>query len=142
VIGLARSAIANNSVSVRTRFTEGLLAVRGDRVQLQQLVLNLVLNAVEAMSAVEGVRQLLLSTERSETYGVLVAVRDSGPGIYPERREDVFDAFYTTKIQRRRDGTVDLPVDRQRPWTPAMVDENEPRGAVFQFTLPIAARYS
>jgi nitrogen-specific signal transduction histidine kinase len=93
VIGLARGAIVKNGVSVQTRFTEGLPAVNRDRVQLQQVVLNLILNAVEAMSAVdEGVRELLLSTEQSETYGVLVAVRDSGPGIDPERRERVFDA--------------------------------------------------
>ena len=143
VIGLARSAIVKNGVSVQTRFTEGLPAVQGDRVQLQQVVLNLVLNAVEAMSAVdEGVRELLLSTERSETYGVLVAVRDSGPGIDPERREHVFDAFYTTKSSGVGMG---LSICRSiigahggRLW----VDENEPRGAVFQFTLPVAERNS
>ena len=143
VIGLARSAIAKNGVSVQTRLTEGLLAVHGDRVQLQQVVLNLILNAVEAMSAVdEGVRELLISTEQSETNGVLVAVRDSGPGIDPERRERVFDAFYTTKSSGVGMG---LSICRSiigahggRLW----VDENEPRGAVFQFTLPIAERNS
>jgi signal transduction histidine kinase len=143
VIGLARSAIATNGVSVQTRFTEGLPAVQGDRVQVQQVVLNLVLNAVEAMSAVdEGVRELLLSTEQSETYGVLVAVRDSGPGIDTERRQHVFDAFYTTKSSGVGMG---LSICRSiigahggRLW----VDENEPRGAVFQFTLPIAERNS
>jgi PAS domain S-box-containing protein len=143
VIGLARSAIAKNAVSVQTRFTEGLPAVQGDRVQLQQVVLNLILNAVEAMSAVdEGVRELLLSTERSETYGVLVAVRDSGPGIDTERRQHVFDAFYTTKSSGVGMG---LSICRSiigahggRLW----VDENEPRGAVFQFTLPISERNS
>ena len=143
VIGLARSAIVKNGVSVQTRLTEGLPAVHGDRVQLQQVVLNLILNAVEAMSAVdEGVRELLLSTERSERYGVLVAVRDSGPGIDPERREHVFEAFYTTKSSGVGMG---LSICRSivgahggRLW----VDENEPRGAVFRFTLPIAERNS
>ena len=143
VIGLARSAIAKNGVSVQTRFTEGLPAVHGDRVQLQQVVLNLVLNAVEAMSAVEeGVRKLLLSTERSETCGVLVAVRDSGPGIDPERREHVFDAFYTTKSSGVGMGLSVcrsiIGVHGGRLW----VEENEPRGAVFQFILPIAERNS
>ena len=140
---MARSAIAKNGVSVQTRFTEGLLAVQGDRVQLQQVVLNLILNAVEAMSAVdEGVRELLLSTEQSETCGILVAVRDSGPGIDPERRERVFDAFYTTKSSGVGMG---LSICRSiigahggRLW----VDENEPRGAVFRFTLPITERIS
>src|SRR5271154_3518033 len=84
VIGLARSAIAKIGVSVRTRLTEGLLAVEGDRVQLQQVLLNLVLNAAEAMSTVhEGTRDLLISAGQSGTNGVVVAVRDSGPGIDP-----------------------------------------------------------
>src|ERR1700761_355606 len=82
VIVLARSAIAKNGVSVQTRLTEGLAPVEGDRVQLQQVLLNLVLNAAEAMSAVdEGARELLISSEPSRTNGVLVRVRDSGPGI-------------------------------------------------------------
>ncbi len=98
VIVLARSAIAENGVSVQTRLTEGLAPVEGDRVQLQQVILNLILNAAEAMSAFdEGTRDLLISTEQSRTNGVLVAVRDSGPGIDPEHIERVFEAFYTTK---------------------------------------------
>ena len=137
VIGLARSAIAKNGVSVQTRLSEGLLAVQGDRVQLQQVVLNLLLNAVEAMSAVdEGVRELLLSTEQSPTNGVIVAVRDSGSGIDLDRIERVFEAFYTTKPAGMGMG---LSICRSiieshggRLWAEA----NEPRGAVFQFTLP------
>jgi signal transduction histidine kinase len=143
VIGLARSAIAENGVSMQTRLTEGLPAVHGDRVQLQQVVLNLILNAVEAMSAVDdGVRELLLCTEQSATYGVLVAVSDSGPGIDLERREQVFDAFYTTKSSGLGMG---LSICRSiigshggRLW----VDENEPRGAIFRFALPIGESYS
>jgi len=143
VIGLARSAITTNGVSLQTHLTAGFLAVQGDRVQLQQVVLNLILNAVEAMSAVDGgVRELSLSTERSDAYGVLVAVRDSGPGVDPERREQIFDAFYTTKSSGLGMG---LSICRSivsahggRLWA----DANEPRGAVFQFTLPIAERSS
>jgi C4-dicarboxylate-specific signal transduction histidine kinase len=143
VIGLARSAIVKNGVSVQTRFAEGLLAVQGDRVQLQQVVLNLLLNAVEAMSAVdEGVRELLLSTEQSPTNGVIVAVRDSGSGIDLDRIERVFEAFYTTKPAGMGMG---LSICRSiieshggRLWAEA----NEPRGAVFQFTLPSQERSS
>ena len=95
---LARSAIAENGVSVQTRLTDGLAPVEGDRVQLQQVILNLALNAVEALSAVdEGERELLISTEQRRTGGVLVAVRVSGPGIDPEHIERVFEASYTTK---------------------------------------------
>src|ERR1700674_3412596 len=137
VIGLAQSAIAKNGVSVQTRLTEGLAPVEGDRVQVQQVILNLILNATEAMSAVdEGERELLISTEQSRTNGVLVAVRDSGPGIDPEHIERVFDAFYTTKSSGMGMG---LSICRSiidahggRLWAAA----NEPRGTIFQFTLP------
>jgi signal transduction histidine kinase len=99
-------------------------------------LLNLILNAVEAMGSVEvGVRELLISTEQDQT-GVLVAVRDSGPGIDPAHLDRVFDAFYTTKSS----GTgMGLSICRSiihahggKLWAEA----NEPRGAVFQFTLP------
>jgi PAS domain S-box-containing protein len=136
VIVLARSAIAENGVTVQTRLREGLLPVEGDRVQLQQVLLNLVLNAAEAMSAVdEDARTLWISTEQNPAQ-VLVTVRDSGPGIDPEHIERVFDAFYTTKA----DGVgMGLSICRSiidahggRLWA----DANEPRGAAFQFTLP------
>jgi signal transduction histidine kinase len=138
VLVLARSAVTRNGVSVQT-FTEGLLPVQGDRVQLQQVVLNLILNAVEAIGSSDAGRQeLLISTEQSQANGVLVAVRDSGPGIDPEHLERVFDAFYTTKSSGVGMG---LSICRSiinahggRLWA----EPNEPRGAVFQFTLPIA----
>ena len=79
VITLAESAITTNEVSVRTDLAEAQLPAQGDRVQLQQVVLNLILNAVEAMSTVEaGPRELLISTEQTQTSGVLVSVRKSG----------------------------------------------------------------
>ena len=136
VIVLARSVTNRNGVSVQTRLAEGLFPVEGDRVQLQQVLLNLILNAAEAMSSVEeGARELLISTKEDQT-GVVVAVRDSGPGIDPEHLEQVFDAFYTTKS----DGTgMGLSICRSiihahggKLWAEA----NEPRGAVFQFALP------
>ncbi len=143
VIVLARSAITENGVSVQTGLADGLSPVQGDRVQVQQVVLNLVLNAVEAMGSVEaGARELVISTEQTKTSGVLVAVRDSGPGIDPTHLERVFEAFYTTKSS----GTgMGLSICRSiidahggRLWAEA----NEPRGAVFQFTLPGAAETS
>ena len=136
VIVLARTAVAKNGVLVDTHLTEGALSVEADRVQLQQVVLNLILNAVEAMGSVqERPRELLISTEQDHT-GVLVAVRDSGPGIDPENIERVFEAFHTTKSSGVGMG---LSICRSiidthggRLWAEA----NEPRGAVFQFTLP------
>jgi PAS domain S-box-containing protein len=137
VIALAESAITTNGVSVRTRLAEALLPVQGDRVQLQQVVLNLILNAVEAMSTVEaGPRELLISTEQAQTGGVLVSVRDSGPGIDPDHVDRVFEAFYTTKSSGVGMG---LSICRSiidahggRLWA----DMNASRGAVFRFTLP------
>ena len=136
VIVLGRSAIIKNRVWVQTRLSEGLFPVHGDRVQLQQVVLNLLLNAVEAMGSVEAKpRELLISTEQDHT-GVLVAVRDSGPGIDRSHLERVFDTFYTTKSSGMGMG---LSICRSiieahggRLWAEA----NEPRGAIFQFTLP------
>src|SRR5580658_5852466 len=136
VIALGRSAVIKNGVSVQTRFSEGLSALHCDRVQLQQVVLNLILNAAEAMGSVEGTpRDLLISTEQHHT-GVLVAVRDSGPGIDPTHLERVFEAFYTTKS---RGVGMGLSICRSiidahggRLWAEA----NEPRGTIFQFTLP------
>jgi signal transduction histidine kinase len=98
VIALARGEIVKNGVSVQTQLAEGLPLIQGDRVQLQQVILNLIINAVEAMSAVsEGSRELLIGAERDASGGVLVAVRDSGPGLNPESFERLFDPFYTTK---------------------------------------------
>jgi signal transduction histidine kinase len=136
VIILGRSAIFKNGVSLQTRLSEGLSPIHGDRVQLQQVVLNLVLNAVEAMGSREaGARELLISTEQDHT-GVLVAVRDSGPGLDPSHLERVFEAFYTTKSGGMGMG---LSICRSiidahggRLWAEA----NEPRGTIFRFTLP------
>jgi len=138
VIGMVRSAIAKNEIAVNTQLMDGLVPVQGDRVQLQQVVMNLILNAVEAMGSVEAAaRELLISTAQDHT-GVRVAVRDSGPGIDPTYLERVFEAFYTTKSSGMGMG---LSVCRSiidahggRLWA----DANEPCGAVFQFTLPAA----
>jgi signal transduction histidine kinase len=120
-----------------THLAEGALPVEGDRVQLQQVVLNMILNAVEAMGSVqEGPRELSINTEQIQANGVLVAVRDTGPGIDVEHIARVFEAFYTTKSSGVGMG---LSICRSiidahggRLWTEA----NEPRGAVFKFTLP------
>src|SRR6204780_1976765 len=136
VIVLGRGAIIKNGVAVQIRLSEGLCPILGDRVQLQQVVLNLILNAAEAMGSVEGQpRDLLISTEQHHA-GVLVAERDSGPGIDPTLLERVFGASYTTKSHGVGMG---LSICRSiidahggRLWAEA----NEPRGTVFQFTLP------
>jgi C4-dicarboxylate-specific signal transduction histidine kinase len=137
-IELARSAIVENGVSVQTRLAEDSFAVRGDRVQLEQVLLNLILNAVEAMGTVEaGARELLISTERSHT-GVLVAVSDSGLGINATDLERVFQAFYTTKSSGTGMGLLICRTIIDAHGGKLWAEANEPRGAVFQFTLPDA----
>jgi PAS domain S-box-containing protein len=142
VIVLARSVTLRNGVAVQTRLVEGLLPVLGDRIQLQQVLLNLILNAAEAMNSVEeGARELVISTEQDHA-DALVAVRDCGPGIDPAHLEEIFDAFYTTKSM----GTgMGLSISRSiidahggKLWAEA----NEPRGAAFLFTLPGSAASS
>jgi C4-dicarboxylate-specific signal transduction histidine kinase len=136
VIALTRTETANNGVSVRTQLAEGLPRVQGDRVQLQQVLLNLIINAIEAMRDVrEEERELLIST-RNEPYGVSVGVRDTGPGLSPESLSRLFEPFYTTKPEGMGIG---LSICRSiieahggRLWASA----NVPRGAIFQFTLP------
>jgi PAS domain S-box-containing protein len=137
VIALTRGEVVKNGVSVQTQLAEGLPLIQGDRVQLQQVILNLIVNAVEAMSGVgEGSRELLISTGKAESDGVLVAVRDSGPGLAPASLERLFGAFYTTKPGGLGMG---LSICRSiieahggRLWATA----NVPQGAVFQFTVP------
>jgi signal transduction histidine kinase len=142
VLVLAQSVTHRNGVSVQTRLADGLLPVLGDRVHLQQVLLNLILNAAEAMGSItEGAREVLISTEQDQA-GALVAVRDSGPGIDPAHLDRVFDAFYTTKSS----GTgMGLSICRSiidahggKLWAEA----NQPRGAVFRFTLPGAGESS
>jgi C4-dicarboxylate-specific signal transduction histidine kinase len=102
-----------NGVPVQTQLAEGLPLIQGDRVQLQQVILNLILNAVQAMSGVtERTRELLISTGQEASGAVLVTVQDSGPGFSPESFDRVFDPFYTTKANGMGMG-LDLPVDRR-----------------------------
>jgi C4-dicarboxylate-specific signal transduction histidine kinase len=138
VIELTRREAAKTGVSVQTHLAEGLPRINGDRVQLQQVILNLIINAVEAMSGVtDGPRELLISTGQAESDGVLVAVRDSGPGLAPATFEHLFEAFYTTKTTGLGMG---LSICRSiieahggRLWAEA----NEPQGTIFQFLTPM-----
>jgi PAS domain S-box-containing protein len=138
VIGLAQSMITENGVSVQSRLASGMAPVHGDRVQLQQVVFNLILNAVEAMGSVEAdERELLISTDQSEANGTLVAVHDSGPGIDPKHLELVFEAFYSTKSGMGMGLSICrsiIAAHGGRLWAAAI----EPGGALFQFMLPSA----
>jgi PAS domain S-box-containing protein len=135
IIALSRTEAANNSVSVRTQLAEGLPRVQGDRVQLQQVLLNLIINAIEAMRDVgEKERELLIITRHGPD-GVSVEVRDSGPGFAPADIDRVFEAFHSTKPSGLGLGLSIcrsiIEAHNGRLWASA----NQPRGASFQFAL-------
>ena len=137
VIALTRSEVHRNRVSLQTRLSSDLPLILGDRIQLQQVILNLIINAIEAMSGVsEGPRELQVGSRKDDSQGVLVDVRDSGPGVDPGSLDHLFTAFYTTKPQGMGMG---LAISRSiieahggRLWATA----NKHSGATFQFTLP------
>jgi signal transduction histidine kinase len=107
-------------------------------VQLQQVILNLIINAVEAMSGMrEGARELLIVTEKAESNGALVAVRDSGPGLDLKSVDRLFEAFYTTKVQGMGIGLTICRSIIEAHGGQMWAGANEPRGAVFQFTVPL-----
>jgi PAS domain S-box-containing protein len=138
VIALADSEVQRNGVALEIQLSDDLPFILADRIQLQQVILNLMMNAMEAMSGVgNGPRELLIRSGTDESQGVLVSVQDSGPGLDPKSLDHLFDAFYTTKPQGLGMG---LAISRSlieahggRLWASA----NAPHGAVFQFTLPL-----
>ena len=140
IVELARGEAVKYGISVLTKLAVHLPVVEADRVQLQQVLLNLIVNALEAMGAAnEGPRELLISTAKVESGSVLVAVQDSGPGLEAAMLERVFESFYTTKPTGLGLG---LSICRSiieahggRLWART----NQRRGATFQFTLPADA---
>src|SRR6267142_2072672 len=137
VIGLAQSEVERNRIFLKSHLSSDLPLVLGDRVQLQQVLLNLIINGVEAMGGlIDGPRELLVSSAKDEANGLLVAVRDTGVGLESASLSQLFDAFFTTKPEGMGMG---LAISRSiieahggRLWATA----NSTQGAVFQLTLP------
>jgi len=140
-VSLEQREMLNQRVSLRTELAPALPPVLGDRVQLQQVVINLVMNALEAMAPVtDRPHDMLIRSQRDDTNEVLVAVRDSGTGIEAENAERLFNAFFTTKSSGMGMG---LSISRSiiaahggRLW----VSPNTDHGATFQFTLPSSSQ--
>jgi len=107
---------------VGTQLASELPRIRCDRVQLQQVMLNLIVNAIQSMSGVEdGSRELQISTVNIGPEGVRVEVQDTGPGLSPESLPRLFEPFYTTKPEGMA-GLIDLPLDHRSPWWAAEGD--------------------
>ena len=138
IMSLSRAPLSEHGVLVTLRLSEGLPLIPVDRVQLQQVMLNLVMNAIEAMSEVsERSRELLIDTRESESGSVLVEVSDSGPGFPPDRLARIFEPFYTTKS-----GGLGMGLSICRSIVEAhggrlWATSNEPFGAAFFVMLPI-----
>jgi PAS domain S-box-containing protein len=137
VLGLTRSEAAKNGVLVQTQLGEKLPPIQGDRVQLQQVILNLVMNAVEAIgSGNAGPREILIETARTESDDILVSVRDTGPGLNRANIERMFDAFYTTKADGLGLGLSICRSIIEAHGGKLWATPGTPRGAVFRFVLP------
>jgi PAS domain S-box-containing protein len=138
VIALIRGEMSDNGVLPNIQLSEGLPPILGDRVRLQQVILNLIMNALEAMSEVrERARELLISTGEAETEGVLVTVRDSGPGLPQADPERVFEAFYTTKASGLGMGLSICRTIVEAHGGRLWATPNKPNGAAFCMMLPI-----
>jgi signal transduction histidine kinase len=160
VIAMVRDRLRENRVLLELKLASDLPAIFGDKIQLQQVVLNLLVNAIEAVNELpEGPRELMVSSELvnqteaeskeagadhqastvTECRHVLVTVRDSGSGLDPQRLDRLFDAFYTTKPQGLGMGLAICRSIIQAHGGRLWAKPNAPRGAVFQLTLPIQA---
>jgi NO-binding membrane sensor protein with MHYT domain len=136
MIVLLRSEVARYSISVRTELAADIPQVMGDRVQLQQVMMNLISNSIDAMKGVDGTRELAIMSQRAENEQLVVSVSDTGVGLPPQQANQIFDAFFTTKVH----GTgMGLSISRSivashngRLWAA----DNSPRGASFHLILP------
>ena len=139
VLALTEHELRSHDIVLRTQLDKSLPRIAGDRVQLQQVILNLIVNAMDAMSGIDDrARELTIVSGRDDTNAVTVEVRDSGTGLDAQSAERLFEAFYTTKAEGIGIG---LSISRSiieahggRLWASA----NEPHGAVFRFSLPVA----
>jgi PAS domain S-box-containing protein len=136
MVALMSGDAARHSISIRTELTAELPQAMGDRVQLQQVLMNLMMNSNEAMKDADGPRELVIRSKRTEDGQLMVSISDTGVGLPPQQADQIFNAFFTTKVH----GTgMGLRISRTiveshggRLWA----SDNSPRGARFAFTLP------
>jgi PAS domain S-box-containing protein len=138
VMTLAQYQLRRSDILVETRLSPDLTLVRGDKVQLQQVLLNLIINAIEAMSGIsEPPRELTIASAADGPDAISVEVRDSGPGLDPEREPHLFEPFYTTKAEGLGVGLSISHSIIEAHGGQLSAAPNTPRGAVFRFSLPV-----
>jgi C4-dicarboxylate-specific signal transduction histidine kinase len=136
MIVLLRSEVARCSISVRTELAVDLPQVIGDRVQLQQVLMNLVSNSIDAMKDVDGTRELAIKSRRAENEQLMVSVSDTGVGLPPQQADQIFDAFFTTKAHGTGMGlSISRSIVESHSGRLCAAD-NSPRGASFHLFLP------
>src|SRR5258705_10169339 len=133
---LLRSEATRYSISFRTELAASLPQVRGDRVQLQQVMMNLIINSIDAMKDVEGRRELAIKSQRTDSEQLLVSVSDTGVGLPKEQADQTFNAFFTTKLQGTGMGLSISNSIVESHGGRLRAANNSPRGASFYFTLP------
>jgi C4-dicarboxylate-specific signal transduction histidine kinase len=139
MVALMRSEATRHSISARMELAADLPQIMGDHVQLQQVLMNLIMNSIDAMKEGDGTRNLAIKSQRAEDEQLMVSVSDTGVGLPPDQADQIFNAFFTTKVH----GTgMGLRISRSiveshggRLWAA----DNSPRGASFHFTLPFKA---
>jgi signal transduction histidine kinase len=137
VIALVRGEVQRNHISLRTKLSTDVPLVLGDRIQLQQVILNLMLNAIEAMSEVSHLtRELSVLSVKDGPNGALVTVQDSGVGLDQSALDRIFGAFYSTKPHGMGIGLAVSQTIIQAHGGRLWASPNDPRGAIFRFRLP------
>jgi C4-dicarboxylate-specific signal transduction histidine kinase len=139
MVALMYSETTRYSISVQMELATDLPQLMGDRVQLQQVLMNLVINSIEAMKNMEGTRELAIKSQRAENDQLQMSVSDTGVGLPPQQADQIFNAFFTTKVHGTgmglRISSTIVESHGGRLWA----SDNSPRGASFCFTLPIKA---
>jgi signal transduction histidine kinase len=143
VIGLTQTETQRNAVRLQTRLAGDLPLVSADRIQLQQVIMNLIINAIEAMAdAKDGPRELTIVSGIQDANNAVVEVQDTGPGLDPEELDRLFQSFYTTKPDGIGMGLAISRSIAEAHGGRLSAAPNNPRGAVFRFTLPIDEKFA
>jgi PAS domain S-box-containing protein len=137
MIALLRGEAMRYKISVRTELAPDLPQIMGDRVQLQQVTMNLIVNSIDAMKEIDGKREMAIKSQRTENDQLLVSVSDNGIGLPPQQAKQIFDAFFTTKPHGTGMGLRISQSIIQSHGGRLWAADNSPRGATFQFTLPM-----
>jgi signal transduction histidine kinase len=139
MIALLRSEAMRYNISVRTELAADIPQIIGDRVQLQQVTMNLIMNSIDAMKVVDGTRELAIKSHLAEHEQLQVSVSDTGIGLPPQQADQIFKAFFTTKPHGTGMGLRISQTIIQSHGGRLWAADNFPRGATFQFTLPATA---